>query len=142
MLNGIIEIIKNQIYKKNEVEKQIEEIPKISEEEEEESNISGRIEILFNSTTGDFSVESGVFEISDETINTLALLIIHMASGEMAPFATQSLSAWASDDEEKINFNLKLAEHIEYINSQVINFSKKDVAVSASDVFNTNRHSE
>ena len=69
---------------------------------------------------------------------------MHIAAGELAPFVTQGLSVWAGEDEDKLQFNIKLAEHIEYLNSQVINFNKKDknVAVSASDVFNTIRHSE
>jgi hypothetical protein len=141
MLEGIIDIIKKQLSKKPEVEEQIEQIPKPTEEQ---LDISGRIEILFNGTTGDFSVESEIFEFSEETINTLALLIMHVAAGEIAAFITQSLSAWAGQNTEKLQFNLKLAEHIEYLNSQVIDFNKKDknVAVSASDVFNTIRHSE
>ena len=141
MLQGIINIIKKQLSKKTEIEEQIEQIPETIEEEK--SDISGRIEILFNSTTGDFSVESEIFELSDETINTLSLLLMHIAAGEIAPFITQALAAWAGIDEEKLDFNIKLVEHIEYINSQVLDFSdKKDVAVSASEVFNTNRHSE
>jgi len=140
MLDGIINIIKKQLSKKTEVEEQIEQIPEIIEEEK--LGVSGRIEILFDSGSGDFSVESEVFEISDETVNTLALLLMHIAAGEIASFITQSLAAWAGSDEEKLEFNKKLAEHIELINSQVIEISKKDVAVSASDVFNTIRHSE
>lgn len=141
MLEGIINIIKKQLSKKTEIEEQIEQIPETIEEEK--SDISGRIEILFNSTTGDFSVESEIFELSDETINTLSLLLMHIAAGEIAPFITQALAAWAGIDEEKLDFNIKLAERIEYINSQVLDFNdKKDVAVSASEVFNTNRHSE
>ena len=141
MLDGIIDIIKKQLSKKTEIEEQIEQIPETIEEEKLDT--SGRIEILFNSTTGDFSVESEIFELSDETINTLSLLLMHIAAGEIAPFITQAISAWAGIDQEKLDFNIKLAEHIEYINSQVLDFSnKKDVAVSASEVFNTNRHSE
>jgi hypothetical protein len=141
MLDGIIDIIKKQLSKKPEVAEQEEQIQKPTEKE---LNISGRIEILFNASSGDFSVESEIYEISEETINTLALLLMHIAAGELAPFVTQGLSVWAGEDEDKLQFNIKLAEHIEYLNSQVINFNKKDknVAVSASDVFNTIRHSE
>jgi hypothetical protein len=141
MLDGIIDIIKKQLSKKPEVAEQEEQIQKPTEEE---LDISGRIEILFNASSGDFSVESEIYEISKETINTLALLLMHIAAGELAPFVTQGLSVWAGEDEDKLQFNIKLAEHIEYLNSQVINFNKKDknVAVSASDVFNTIRHSE
>jgi hypothetical protein len=141
MLDGIIDIIKKQLSKKPEVAEQEEQIQKPTEED---LDISGRIEILFNASSGDFSVESEIYEISEETINTLALLLMHIAAGELAPFVTQGLSVWAGEDEDKLQFNIKLAEHIEYLNSQVINFNKKDknVAVSASDVFNTIRHSE
>ena len=141
MLDGIIDIIKKQLSKKPAVAEQEEQIQTPTEKE---LNISGRIEILFNASSGDFSVESEIYEISEETINTLALLLMHIAAGELAPFVTQGLSVWAGEDEDKLQFNIKLAEHIEYLNSQVINFNKKDknVAVSASDVFNTIRHSE
>ena len=141
MLDGIIDIIKKQLSKKPEVAEQEEQIQKPTEED---LDISGRIEILFNASSGDFSVESEIYEISEETINTLALLLMHIAAGELAPFVTQGLSVWAGEDKDKLQFNIKLAEHIEYLNSQVINFNKKDknVAVSASDVFNTIRHSE
>jgi len=141
MLDGIIDIIKKQLSKKPEVAEQEEQIQKPTEED---LDISGRIEILFNASSGDFSVESEIYEISEETINTLALLLMHIAAGELAPFVTQGLSVWAGEDEDKLQFNIKLAEHIEYLNSQVVNFNKKDknVAVSASDVFSTIRHSE
>lgn len=118
---------------------------KLNQEEMEEEvtrKPSGTILIDFYSDNGDFNVFADVKDTSDNTVDTLSLLLYHMDHGELSAFVLQSLKLWAGEDDEKMEFNAKtLVKIVEYDNlvmeSEIKdNEVSEDVAVKASKVFN------
>jgi len=100
---------------------------------------SGKIIIDYDSETGDFQVESKVDDLSDDSVEILALLIFHITKGDLESFIFESLRIWAGDDDQKIAFNVKVALQSQKIDNMLIEETKEQknkVAVSASQVFN------
>ena len=121
----------------------LDSIEKIDFESLEESikpPSSGRIVIDYDSQTGDFQVESQIDDLSNDSVEILALLIFHITKGDLESFIFESLRIWADDEDEKIDFNVKVALQTQKLDSMIIDETKvkekNKVAVSASQVFN------
>lgn len=116
---------------------------KEAEEEEAQSDLvtnkSGSILIEFDAETGDFGVMASVDDTSEMCVKILALLMVHMSSGDITPFVYESLVGWAVEDEEKMDFNERLGVEIIALTTEITKDrknSKKTAAIKASEVFN------
>jgi hypothetical protein len=105
------------------------------EQEEECSYESGQISIKFDAEDGSFLVESDIKDLSDKSAEVLSFIILHISEGNLNSFISNSIEEWASDDEERLIYNQKIALCLENLNDISRN-DKNKVAVNASMVFN------
>lgn len=106
---------------------------------------SGSVLIEYDSSSGDFTVTSEIQDMSEESISIFSYLIFHISTGELEGFIYESLKAWAEGDDEKMQFNEKLANQMAKLNALVLSMNPQEtqqendtpkVAIRASEVFN------
>lgn len=122
--------------------KKIFNISLFSKQEEEEQEIeqdqqeyySGQILIQFDSETSEFEINTDIKDLSDNSIETLSLFLLHLIQGNLISSVTKSIEEWAAEDQNKLDYNRKVGLYLQMLSNSIN--SKNQVAVSASKVFN------
>ncbi|NVM35823.1 MAG: hypothetical protein HWN81_09520 [Candidatus Lokiarchaeota archaeon] len=122
--------------------KKIFNISLFSKQEEEEQEIeqdqqeyySGQILIQFDSETSEFEINTDIKDLSDNSIETLSLFLLHLIQGNLISSVTKSIEEWAAKDQNKLDYNRKVGLYLQMLSNSIN--SKNQVAVSASKVFN------
>lgn len=105
---------------------------------------SGTILINYYGDNGDFTVGSDISDLSENSSEMLALLFMHIGSPEFQPFLLESLRVWASDNDEKIEFNVNTTIQLTALENMVMDLpdtsanskvNSEDPAVRATSVF-------
>lgn len=98
---------------------------------------SGTMSISWNGTTGDFCVSLDVEELTQDSADTLGLLLFHFNGGNLTEILIKAVSYWAEAEEDH-----KFATKVLSIWSQSeevsnIHIEEEDtLAVDPSEVFN------
>lgn len=99
----------------------------------------GYIHIGYNADSGDFEVTTDVKVLSENSAETLALIMIMSAQGKLNEYISEALMLWAEDYEEENKFLKKLIEkysQYEEIVGKTAETTKSNGLIKPSHVFN------
>ncbi len=149
-LNSIYNLIKSMSNKKedivkNEDEEKINEEKLSSDENKQESNdeqandpnMAGQILIEYDNNNN-FTIRTNILDISDEGMQSLALLLYYINSKEIESYIYESIRDWSKYGEDRKEFIENLAKYLIKLSEVIIEnkYKEQKVAVKASQVFN------
>lgn len=98
----------------------------------------GFIHFGYNTTSGDFEVLFDTFDLSDNSADTLALILMLLANGKMNTYIGEAMGIWTEDDDAKHDFVKNVLEKIEYYDLLLAEKDEKPI-VRPSQVFNMDK---
>jgi hypothetical protein len=100
----------------------------------EEESLSALIEIRLDKKTGNFNILVDAEDMSDESAQTLGLLLYMINTGSLYDFFVEAYAKWAHDDPEKTNFFSKVMINL-LASEESFSTNYEKLAVSPEEVF-------
>jgi len=117
-------------YIKSVVKKQEPEEP---QEDETSEFSSGAMKLSWEASTGDFEVDFLIDDLSDDSVETLALLLYYLEKGDLNKFILQSLKYRTQEIDNE--FYAKVLLHWASLDNQDMESTKEEPIVGPSQVF-------
>jgi len=117
-------------YIKSVVKKQEPEEP---QEDESSEFSSGAMKLSWEASTGDFEVDFLIDDLSDGSVETLALLLYYLEKGDLNKFILQSLK-YRTQEIDK-DFYAKVLLHWASLDNQDMESTQEEPIVGPSQVF-------
>ena len=117
-------------YIKSVVKKQEPEEP---QEDETSEFSSGAMKLSWEASTGDFEVDFLIDDLSDGSVETLALLLYYLEKGDLNKFILQSLK-YRTQEIDK-DFYAKVLLHWASLDNQDMESTQEEPIVGPSQVF-------
>ena len=117
-------------YIKSVVKKQEPEEP---QEDETSEFSSGAMKLSWEASTGDFEVDFLIDDLSDGSVETLALLLYYLEKGDLNKFILQSLK-YRTQEIDK-DFYAKVLLHWASLDNQDMESTQEEPLVGPSQVF-------
>ena len=131
-MKDLIRFIKNSV----SFNKKVEPEPEL-EPTEEEIPVSGKMEVTWEGNSGDFIVDFKLIDTTEESAETLALLLFYLEKGDLNSFILKSLE-YRSEELEEPDFYSKVLIGWALMNKGE-KLNKLESVVSPSEVFNFGR---
>ena len=117
-------------YIKSVVKKQEPEEP---QEDESSEFSSGAMKLSWEASTGDFEVDFLIDDLSDGSVETLALLLYYLEKGDLNKFILQSLKYRTQEIDKE--FSAKVLLHWASLDNQDMESTQEEPIVGPSQVF-------
>ena len=117
-------------YIKSVVKKQEPEEP---QEDESSEFSSGAMKLSWEASTGDFEVDFLIDDLSDGSVETLALLLYYLEKGDLNKFILQSLKYRTQEIDKE--FYAKVLLHWASLDNQDMESTQEEPIVGSSQVF-------
>ena len=117
-------------YIKSVVKKQEPEEP---QEDESSEFSSGAMKLSWEASTGDFEVDFLIDDLSDGSVETLALLLYYLEKGDLNKFILQSLKYRTQEIDKE--FYAKVLLHWASLDNQDMESTQEEPIVGPSQVF-------
>mgnify|MGYP003117274293 FL=1 len=117
-------------YIKSVVKKQEPEEP---QEDETSEFSSGAMKLSWEASTGDFEVDFLIDDLSDDSVETLALLLYYLEKGDLNKFILQSLKYRTQEIDKE--FYAKVLLHWASLDNQDMESTQEEPIVGPSQVF-------
>ena len=117
-------------YIKSVVKKQEPEEP---QEDETSEFSSGAMKLSWDASTGDFEVDFLIDDLSDDSVETLALLLYYLEKGDLNKFILQSLKYRTQEIDKE--FYAKVLLHWASLDNQDMESTQEEPIVGPSQVF-------
>jgi|TARA_R110000751_G_scaffold298350_1_gene408303 hypothetical protein len=132
-MKDLIRFIKNSV----SFNKKAEPKPELTEEE---IPVSGKMEIIWDGNSGDFVVDFELGDTTEESAETLSLLLFYLEKGDLNSFILKSLEHRSKELEgaEEYDFYSKVLVGWALMN-KAEKFNKLESVISPSEVFNFGR---
>ena len=117
-------------YIKSVVKKQEPEEP---QEDESSEFSSGAMKLSWEASTGDFEVDFLIDDLSDDSVETLALLLYYLEKGDLNKFILQSLKYRTQEIDKE--FYAKVLLHWASQDNQDMESTQEEPIVGPSQVF-------
>tara|TARA_R100001163_G_C5063532_1_gene200838 strand:+ start:1170 stop:1556 length:387 start_codon:yes stop_codon:yes gene_type:complete len=117
-------------YIKSVVKKQEPEEP---QEDETSEFSSGAMKLSWEASTGDFEVDFLIDDLSDGSVETLALLLYYLEKGDLNKFILQSLKYRTQEIDKE--FYAKVLLHWASLDNQDMESTQEEPIVGPSQVF-------
>jgi len=117
-------------YIKSVVKKQEPEEP---QEDETSEFSSGAMKLSWEASTGDFEVDFLIDDLSDDSVETLALLLYYLEKGDLNKFILQSLKYRTQEIDNE--FYAKVLLHWASLDNQDMESTQEEPIVGPSQVF-------
>ena len=117
-------------YIKSVVKKQEPEEP---QEDESSEFSSGAMKLSWEASTGDFEVDFLIDDLSDDSVETLALLLYYLEKGDLNKFILQSLKYRTQEIDKE--FYAKVLLHWASLDNQDMESTQEEPIVGPSQVF-------
>ena len=117
-------------YIKSVVKKQEPEEP---QEDESSEFSSGAMKLSWEASTGDFEVDFLIDDLSDCSVETLALLLYYLEKGDLNKFILQSLKYRTQEIDKE--FYAKVLLHWASLDNQDMESTQEEPIVGPSQVF-------
>ena len=117
-------------YIKSVVKKQEPEEP---QEDESSEFSSGTMKLSWEASTGDFEVDFLIDDLSDGSVETLALLLYYLEKGDLNKFILQSLKYRTQEIDKE--FYAKVLLHWASLDNQDMESTQEEPIVGPSQVF-------
>ena len=117
-------------YIKSVVKKQEPEEP---QEDESSEFSSGAMKLSWEASTGDFEVDFLIDDLSDVSVETLALLLYYLEKGDLNKFILQSLKYRTQEIDKE--FYAKVLLHWASLDNQDMESTQEEPIVGPSQVF-------
>lgn len=130
-MKDLIRFIKNSFSSNKKVEPELEEEDVVS---------SGKMELIWDGTSGDFIVDFKLIDITEESANTLALLLFYIEKGDLNGFILKALEYRSKELEGSEEYNFHSNVLMKWASmSKEERLGKLESVVSPSEVFDFKR---
>ena len=107
--------------------------PEAPQEDESSEFSSGAMKLSWEASTGDFEVDFLIDDLSDGSVETLALLLYYLEKGDLNKFILQSLKYRTQEIDKE--FYAKVLLHWASLDNQDMESTQEEPIVGPSQVF-------